>query len=132
MIQDTQQGRFWLPDKPEGPVPGTLRLRSEGRLELTTSHVENNLRDTFLPYFEKGNRPRTIAGVTNGGNIALIEATPLGRKTSLNTYLVETQQTWDCGLCLAEQILRTHSPGEEHPLHRGEYPVPIRLGTGQP
>ena len=100
MIQDTQQGRFWLPDKPENPVPGTLRLRSEGRLELTTSHVENNFRDTFLPYLEKDHRPRTIAGVTTGGNIALIEATRLGRKTSVNTYLVETQQTWDCGYAL--------------------------------
>ena len=100
MIQDTQQGRFWIPEKPEEPVQGTLAVKSQGKLELTTSHVENNFRDTFRPYFERDHESTTIAGVTTDGIIALVEARPLGRKTSANSYLVETQQTWDCGYAL--------------------------------
>ena len=99
MIQGTQQGRFWIPDKPEEPVPGTLTINSQGKLELQTSHVESNFHDIFRPYFKRDHVPKTIAGVTHNGNVALIEATPLNRKTT-TIGLVETQQTWECGYAL--------------------------------
>ena len=99
MIQGTQQGRFWIPDKPEEPVPGTLTINSRGKLELQTSHVESNLHDTFRPYFERDHEPKTIAGVTHNGNLALIEATPVSRKTT-TMGLIETRQTWECGYAL--------------------------------
>ena len=101
MLHDTQRGTFWIPDKPEHPVQGTLSVNDAGRLELTTWHLENSFRDIFLPYFERDHSPKTITGVTTNGNIAFIKPRPLGRKTSINTYLVETPANLGLPLRLA-------------------------------
>ena len=50
MFQDTQQGQFWLSDKPEHPVAGTLTIEDSGTLRLTTTAVQNNSLDTFLEF----------------------------------------------------------------------------------
>ena len=107
MLHDTQRGTFWIPDKPEHPVPGTLSVDEDGRLELTTWHAENTFHNIFLPYFERDDSPKTITGVTADGIIALVKARPLGRKTTINAYLAETQQTWECQYALQS---KTYAP----------------------
>ena len=77
-------------------MPGTLTVKSGGKLELTTSHVENSFSDLFRPYFERDHTPQFISGVTTSGKIALIEARPFSRKSSI----IETHQTWDCSYAL--------------------------------
>lgn len=76
MIQDTQQGRFWIPEKPEEPVPGIPTINCLGKLELQTSRVENDFHDTFRLYFERDRKPKTIAGVTHNGNVGPIKQFP--------------------------------------------------------
>ena len=107
MIHDTQRGSFWIHDKPEHPVPGTLNINDDGRLELTTWHAENSFHDIFLPYFERDDSPKTITGVTTDGIIALVKARPHARNTTMKTYLTETQQKWDCDYALQS---KTYAP----------------------
>ena len=100
MFQDTQQGQFWLSDKPEHRVAGTLSIEERGRLRLTTTAVENNSLDVFLEFFNTDHTPRTICGATPSGYVTLVEARSYGEKARLNRYLPETQKTWGCRYAL--------------------------------
>ena len=123
MIHDTQRGSFWIPDKPEHPVPGTINIDDDGKLELTTWHAENNLHDIFLPYFEKDDSPQTITGVTTDGIIALVKARPGARNTTMKAYLTETQQKWDCDYALQS---KTYAPT---PLEQNVSTIEVNIET---
>ena len=103
MFPNTQQGQFWFSDKPHHPVAGTLTIEDNGKLRLTTTAVENNSLDTFLEFFNTGHTSRTICGATPSGYVTLVEARPSGRKTQINPYLTQSQQTWDCSYALHSQ-----------------------------
>ena len=103
MFQDTQQGQFWLSDKPEHPVAGTLTIEDSGTLRLTTTAVQNNSLDIFLEFSNTDHTPRTICGATPSGYVTLVEARPSGKKREDNPYLPQIQQTWDCSYALHSQ-----------------------------
>ena len=103
MFQDTQQGQFWLSDKPEHPVAGTLTIEDSGTLRLTTTAVQNNSLDTFLEFSNTDHTPRTICGATPSGYVTLVEARPSSKKREGYPYLHQIQQTWDCSYALHSQ-----------------------------
>ena len=88
MFRGTRKGLFWLLDKPEHMVDGTLNIRDRGRLELTTQGL--------LDLIDDGDTLRTIRGATANGYVTLVEARTSGIKHQFNRYLTESQETWFC------------------------------------
>ena len=88
MFRGTRKGLFWLLDKPEHMVDGTLNIRDRGRLELTTQGL--------LDLIDDEDTLRTIRGATTSGYVTLVEAQAFGIKHQFNHYLTESQETWLC------------------------------------
>ena len=66
MFRGTRKGLFWLLDKPEHMVDGTLNIRDRGRLELTIQGLLDLIVDE--------DTLRTIRGATASGYVTLVEA----------------------------------------------------------
>ena len=103
MFQDTQQGQFWFPDKPEHPAAGILSIEDRGNLRLTTRALVNSSFDSVRDFITPDDTPRTISGATPSGYVTLVEARPLGRNIQINPHLTESHQTWYCSYALQSQ-----------------------------
>ena len=101
MFHGTQNGLFWLLDKPEHSVSGTLTIKDRGNLELTTQGL--------LDIVDNRDASRTIRGVTADGNVTLMEARVFNREHRFNRYLSESRETWFC-----KYAFRTGSYEDNH------------------
>ena len=88
MFHGTQKGLFWLLNKPDHMVEGTLDVDYGGRLELTT----HGLLDPSADESEL----RTIRGTTSSEHVALVDARISGGSHQFGRYLSESRQSWYC------------------------------------
>ena len=105
MFRGAQKGLFWLLDKPDHMVDGTLNVRERGRLELTTQGL--------LDLVDDGDTLRTIRGATANGYVTLVEARTSGIKHQFNRYLTESQETWFCQYAFQGESCGGDHLGEE-------------------
>lgn len=87
MFRGTQEGLFWLPDRPDRTVDGKLAVDDKGALELTT-------RGLLDPGEYEIATHNTVHGVTQEGRVTLIEALASSRSDSFGRYLTRYQETW--------------------------------------
>ena len=88
MFRESQKGLFWLLDKPDHMVDGTLNISDRVGLELTTHGL--------LDLVDNEGTPRTIRGATASGYVTLVEARTFRREDRLSRYLSESQENWFC------------------------------------
>ena len=112
MFQETQQGRFWLPDRPERDLDGTLDVDDRGTLKLS-------LREGLLGLGEHERTPRTIQGAITGNLVTLVARRISYSGISYRKYLPdEHPEVWRC-----EQAFI----GGSHESHLGEHIVGVEV-----
>ena len=87
MFCGTQEGLFWLSDRPDRTVDGKLVVDDKGALELTTQGLLDPGEYEAVDHC-------TVRGVTKEGQVTLIEALPFSRSDSFGRYLTQFQETW--------------------------------------
>ena len=101
MFQGTRSGIFWLSDRPERTVDGTLNVDDKGRLELTTRGL--------LDLDDNEGASRTVCGATPDGHVTLVDALHFNPSHSVNRYLpVASQETWCCSYAFQGEYERHH------------------------
>ena len=88
MFSGSQKGLFWLLDKPEHKVEGTLDVDSKGRLQLATQNL--------LDLSDDPRGVRNICGATAKGLVTLMDVHAIGRENQNNLYWSVTTETWRC------------------------------------
>ena len=92
MFQGTRNGLFWLFDKPEQRVQGTVNISDKGRLELTTQGLLDLTYDR--------NTSLTICGTTESGHVTLVDAQRNGTENRIGRFTEEVQETWLSGYAI--------------------------------
>lgn len=114
MFHGIQNGLFWLLEKPEHTVSGTLSVDNRGKLELTTQGL--------LDVHDSGDTRRTICGATPSGHVTLVGAQAFNKSQSINRYLpVESQETWHC-----DYAFQSHSYEGNH-LDEGIVSIEVEI-----
>lgn len=105
MLHGTQEGQFWLPDRPEHTTYGTLTVDERGQLELTTRNL--------LELGENGNHPRTVCGATAKGLVTLVGARTFNKSISSARYLPpEQKETWFCSYAFQSMMFEGDHLGD--------------------
>ena len=88
MFKGTQNGLFWLHDRPEHKAEGTLDFHGSGKLQLTTR--------SLLDSFDDGSESKSIRGVTANGYVTLVDAECFRREEKFNAYITGSEEAWHC------------------------------------